>query len=116
MSATPRFKGVALTLGDETFVVPPLTLGAFEDHGDALRAFDGSPSKDNVRLVVDPLTSALKRNYPEITREKVRDLVDLSTMSQAMFALMSVSGATEAPEGNTVATATGGTGSPSSPT
>jgi hypothetical protein len=110
-----RFKGVALELGGDTFVVPPLTLGAFEDHADALRSFDGQPSVANVRMVVDLLTRALQRNYPDITRDEVRERVDLQSMSAVMFALMGVSGATEAAAGNTGATATLGTGSPSMP-
>jgi len=116
MSGTPRFKGVAIELGGTTYIVPPLTLGSFEDHADAIKGFDPTaPTPASVRLVVDLLTAALRRNYPEMTRDTVRDLVDLQTMVPVMYALMGVSGAVEGGEGNPGATARAGTGSLSTP-
>lgn len=116
LAETPRFKGVSLELGGHTFIVPPLTLGAFEDHAEQLKNFSGrEPSLSDVKLVVDLLTAALQRNYPSVNRKAVRRLVDLQTMVPVMYALMGVSGAVEGGEGNHRATANSGTGSPSMP-
>ena len=91
--ATPRIKGVDVTFSDGTIlVVPPLNLAAIEVLQDRFMSWDGKVSPETVKLVVDVTFLALKRNYPEMTREQVAELIDLSSMSACMSAVMQVSG------------------------
>lgn len=104
-----KIKGIAVTLGGDSYVVPPLSLGAVEQLQDRIGAFNGDVrDKDQVATVIDAAHSALKRNYPEMTREAVADLIDLENMAEVFEAVMDVSGmkrkaleAGEAPEPRT---------------
>ena len=87
-----KIKGIEITFGEgETYIVPPLSLGSVEDLQDRLGSYNASGAMD-VSLVVDCLTASLKRNYPDMTRERVRDMVGLENMVQVMEAVMNVSG------------------------
>jgi hypothetical protein len=84
-------KGVWMDLGGQIYTVPPLSLGAVEALQDRLASFTGGDLK-SVGTVIDALHMALVRNYPEITREQVAEMVDLGTMQEIMEAVMDVSG------------------------
>jgi len=88
---TPRVKGIEVTFSDgQTLIVPPLSLAAVEALQGRLAKYNGDMS--DVGLVIDALTSSLKRNYPEMTRDSVAELVDISNMQDVMYAVMNVSG------------------------
>ena len=77
----------------EEMVVPPLTLGAMEVLQDSLMGYDGSVSRENIATITKATYSALKRNYPEITEDYVRnELLDLGNMLDVMQAVMDVGG------------------------
>lgn len=94
MTSTPKFKGVQIEFANgEKYVVPPLTLGMVELLQDRLSAFTGGMDKESVALVTDAVLMALNRNYPEVTREQLKDeLLDLGNMEEVMLAVMDVSG------------------------
>lgn len=87
-------KGITLTLGDgKDYILPPLTLGALEDFQDRIAAMsEGGLDKETVATTIDVALASLKRNYPEMTREIVRDLIDLEVMAEVFEAVMDVSG------------------------
>lgn len=85
-----KHKGTPLDFPGGTFLVPPLSLAFLEDNMDRLNAFSGSGGDS--KLVVDCLHAALARNYPTMTREQVRDMVDLGNMDDVMAAVMKRSG------------------------
>ncbi len=88
---TPRVKGQEITFSNgDVLIVPPLSLAAVERFQDKLTNYRGGLGE--VALVIDALTSALNRNYPDMTREQVAELVDVSNMQEVMFAVMNVSG------------------------
>lgn len=100
-------KGIKLKLGDTEYIVPPLALGALEDLQDQLGTFTGGADPESVRTVIDSATAALKRNYPDITRDQVRNMIGLENMAEVLQAVMDVSGLRrkeieegEAPPGN----------------
>lgn len=84
--------GKDIELGGETYTVPPLTLGALQRFQSKLSDYSGSLSADDVQTVIDVATAALRRNYPDITSEKVADLIDLGNIQEVFMAVMSVSG------------------------
>lgn len=86
-----RVKGQEITFSNgDILTVPPLSLAAVEKFQDRLEKYSGGLGE--VSLVIDALTSALNRNYPEMTRDQVAELVDISNMQEVMFAVMNVSG------------------------
>ncbi|BCA57683.1 hypothetical protein [Sphingomonas sp. HMP6] len=87
-------KGITLTLGDgNAYVMPPLTLGALEDFQDGIAAMEqGGLDKETIATTIDVALASLKRNYPEMTRDMVRELIDLEIMAEVFEAVMDVSG------------------------
>jgi hypothetical protein len=85
-------KGISMTLGEQEYIVPPLTLGALEDLQESLEAFTGDTSPAAIKTVIDATTRALRRNYPDITRDQVRECIGLENMAEVMEAVMDVSG------------------------
>lgn len=93
MTGTTRVKGIPVEMGGTVFIVPPLSLGALEQLQDALEHFTGDiRDKSQMATMLDATHAALRRNYPEITREQVGEMVDLENMQRVMEAVMDVSG------------------------
>lgn len=82
--------GIRMTLGGTEYIVPPLSLGAVELLSERLDSFTGKLA--DAPVVVDALFAALKRNYPDITRPQVAELVDVGSMLDVIEAVMDVGG------------------------
>lgn len=80
--------------GGVVLIVPPLTCGALEVLHDRLEALPTLSPGDPValRTVVDAAHMALQRNYPQVTREQVAELVDVGNMGDVYECLMDVGG------------------------
>lgn len=116
-AAAPRFKGAPVVLGGQTYVLPPLSLGALEDHEQDFDTFPGLPFKQQLRLVVDIALRALQRNYPEMTRNELRELIDTENALDVYMLMLQGSGLVAKPDGDEGnARATPGAGQPSTPT
>lgn len=87
-----KHKGVSVEMGGEIYVIPPLALGPLEQLQDRVSKFDGSLSSENIKVVIDAALSALQRNYPDMTREKVADLIDVANMQEVFESIMDISG------------------------
>jgi ribosomal protein S9 len=90
-----KYKGIPLELGGVTYEVPPLALGDLELLQEQLEAFNGAGGaidRAMIRTVVDATHAALRRNYPEVSRDQVAAMLDLSNMFEVMAAVMDVSG------------------------
>jgi len=84
--------GKEIKLGGETYTVPPLTLGALQRFQARLTSYSGTLNADDVQTVIDVATAALQRNYPDLTADRVADLIDLGNIQEVFMAVMSVSG------------------------
>lgn len=84
--------GIDVTLGGTKFLVPPLSLGSLEVFQKRLSEFTGNLDAASVSTVLDVTLAALKRNYPEMTREQLGELMDVSDMAGVMLAVMDVAG------------------------
>jgi hypothetical protein len=85
-------KGIKMELGGTVYIVPPLSLGAIETMQERIGRFTAGANLESVGTVIDALHSALLRNYPEMTREQVANMVDLGEMQEVMEAIMDVGG------------------------
>lgn len=91
-SALVRFPGIAIALAGDEYIVPPLNLGTLEQMQKRLQDFNGGIDAASVNTVLDATHAALLRNYPEITRDEIAELVDVGNMQEIMQAVMDVSG------------------------
>lgn len=88
----PKVKGIPVELGGQEYIVPPLPLGFVEDNQDELSAFTGDLSPASIKIIIDAACASLRRNYPELTREEVANLIDVGNMMEVFEAIMDVSG------------------------
>lgn len=117
MSGAARFPGVEVDLGGRVFVVPALSLGAVEEFEPIIQRFGRMAMLEQLRATIDILLRALRRNYPDLERDELAELVDIRSAARIFDQLMAVSGlAPDDSQGKAPATASDGTGSPSMPT
>lgn len=115
----PRFRGAPFDLGGTTYTVPPLSLGAIEEFESRIAEFEQLQVIEQVRFVVDLAHRALSRNYPELKRADLAELIDMRNAFELFTAILQESGLIKVEGGgdpNPRATASNGTGSPSMPT
>lgn len=88
-----KVKGIPFEFSDCTLAIPSLSLGAMERLQERLAGMsDDMFDPENISTVIDTLHAALGRNYPDMTREEVADLIDLENMQEAMTCAMDISG------------------------
>lgn len=88
-----KVKGIPVELAGELFVVPPVSLGVLEQMHDQIKAVTGDISDlAQVATITDVTLAALRRNYPDLTRERLADLLDVGNMIEVFQAVMDVSG------------------------
>jgi hypothetical protein len=88
-----KYPGIKLTLGGEDYILPPISLGALEQLKDGIAAFNGDITDGaQVSTVIDAALASLNRNYPDITRAQVADMIDVGNMADVFSAVMDVSG------------------------
>jgi hypothetical protein len=94
--------GVWLAFGAEEYLVPPLSFKAIQSLQDRIQGMSataGPPSRDNMETVLDVVHASLARNYPDMTRDDVADMVDLQNYGEVLAAVLSTSGFRPAPAG-----------------
>lgn len=88
-----KVKGIPVELGGDVLIVPPLSLGSLEQLQAGIAGFTGDVfDKAQIALVIDAALAALRRNYPDMTRERVAEFIDVANMPEVFEALMDVSG------------------------
>lgn len=92
--AVVKVKGIPYDFGGRVLVIPPLTLGALEQMAGKLfgRGDEDVFDPEYVATVIDAAHAALRRNYPEMTRNEVADLIDIENMQEVMACTMDVAG------------------------
>ena len=107
----PRFAGEPVLLGDTEYTVPPLGLFAVKTLLPTIQRIAISPSGGVANLwgqlddVLDLCHAALLRNYPDLTREALVELIDLTNFATLVDAVVRQSGLTAVQEKNAQAVA-----------
>lgn len=106
MTSVVKVKGVPFDFGECVLVIPPLSLGAYEQLQQQLSELPVDQREASyTSTAIDTVHAALLRNYPDMTREEVGNLMDFSNMQGAMECTMDVAGlkrkAAEAEHGKT---------------
>ncbi|AZE67314.1 hypothetical protein SAMN05216475_2046 [Pseudomonas synxantha] len=90
---TVNIPGVGFPFPGKTLVIPPLALGDLEQLLDRINlVMAGNMDKDSISTVIDATHAALRRNYPDMDRQEVADLLDLRNFRAALEAVMGASG------------------------
>jgi hypothetical protein len=87
--------GVAITIGGENWVIPPLTLGQLRRLMPKLRdltEIGAAMGEVEIEILVEIVATALQRNYPDITSDKVENLLDLGNAGAVLKAVLTGSG------------------------
>lgn len=77
-------KGIEVEIGGTVYTVPPLSLGAIE-------RFEGKLARPTSSDIIDIALAALGRNYADLTRDKVADIIDVENCGRVFEAIMGVS-------------------------
>jgi hypothetical protein len=80
--------------GGRRYVVPPLALGDLELYQERIAAIQGLQMLDPVavKTVLDVTHAALSRNYPEMTRDQVGQLIDVGNMDEVLACVLDAGG------------------------
>ena len=87
--------GVTIAMGGRDWLVPPLTLGQLRRLMPKVRQLTeigASMGETQISVLVEIVTVALQRNYPEATADMVENLLDLGNASTVLNAVLTGSG------------------------
>jgi hypothetical protein len=87
--------GVTIAMGGRDWLVPPLTLGQLRRLMPKVRQLTeigASMGETQISVLVEIVTAALQRNYPEATADMVENLLDLGNASSVLNAVLTGSG------------------------
>jgi alkylhydroperoxidase/carboxymuconolactone decarboxylase family protein YurZ len=86
--------GATVVMGDTEWTIPPLTLGQLRlltPKVRDLQTIGATMTEQEIDLLIDIVTAAMQRNYPEITAERVGDLLDLGNAFEVWQAVLAAS-------------------------
>jgi hypothetical protein len=92
MGNSNMIEGVPVMLGGREFILPPLSLGFIRRNWAMLQGMDKLSGEDSLSASITVLHAALSRNYPELAKEELEDLLDMRNIAAVMDALKNVSG------------------------
>ncbi len=93
MAGIVKVKGVPFDFNGCVLIIPPLSLGAYEQLQERLSDLPEDVRESSyIGTAIDTVHAALLRNYPDMTREEVGELVDFGNMNDAMECAMDISG------------------------
>jgi hypothetical protein len=110
--------GVRIAMGGNDWVVPPLTVGQLRrllPKVQTLSEVGAAMGEEQIATLLDIVATALQRNYPDRTPERVADLLDLGNARDVVAAILTGSGLKPAGEAAAVAGSNGATFTVSSP-
>lgn len=93
-------EGVTVVLGGDDYIVPPLNIKGLRKLGPKLKGLEGLgssgiPTDQEYDLIVEVVELALRRNYPDLSRETLEDIIDMRNMYEVLGAVMAASGLTK---------------------
>lgn len=88
--------GIKINLGGRDLIIPPLNFRQIEEHSAALiklaRMKPGETIYQDLIQVVPVVHAALSRNYPRLSVDEVRDMLDMGNYRKVVDAVLGVSG------------------------
>jgi hypothetical protein len=97
--------GTTIILGDREWLVPPLSLAQLQhflprvqELNAAAAAGPAGLGAEQLAVLVEVVTAAMQRNYPEITTDQVGNLLDLGNAPTVLAATLAAARLTSATE------------------
>lgn len=90
---TELLDGVTVKIGRRDFIVPPLNLKAVKRIGQLVPVMlreDGSA--ESIDAAVEVIHMAVRRNYPDLTREELEEELDLGNLAAVSLQIAEASG------------------------
>jgi hypothetical protein len=90
--------GIKLQMGGQDWLVPPLTLGQLRRLEPKLRAMADIPqgaqgmTAEQIDTIAEVVATAMSRNYPDMTNERVLELIDVGNARAVVLAVLTGSG------------------------
>lgn len=87
--------GVVVSMAGQDWLVPPLTLGQLRRLMPKVRELTeigASMGESQIGVLVEIVTAALQRNYPEVSADQIENLLDLGNASAVLNAVLTGSG------------------------
>lgn len=87
--------GVKIKMGGKEYEVPALSFGQLRrlmPKIESLSSLGATVTAEQMDAIGELVFEALKRNYPDITREAVEDMIDLRNAGAVIAAVMGQSG------------------------
>lgn len=101
--APTKFRGVAVFMAGQTFIIPALSVRQFRDNYEKLTNPIGDVNENTITATFESFVPviglAIRRNYPDITDEQLWDMLDLATFKEVVAAIQNASGMREAVAG-----------------
>lgn len=92
--------GTLVNLGGVEFAMPPLNLDQVQRFEESIKTLGQKPTlKENMDDALPIVHAALTRNYPDLTLEDLRALIDIGNFQSACNALVKSSGFVSAKPG-----------------
>lgn len=90
---TVKYKGIEIELGGQIYVFAPLSLASVEElEEDIIKLDMNADIKTLVDVGLKMSFHSLKRNYPAITMEFLKDNIDLGNIKSIIKSVMGASG------------------------
>lgn len=87
-TAAPRFPGQPFTLGGRDLIVPPLSLAQMRALAPKLDGIGARVTLEQLAILGDVIHAALSRNYPDIDRAWLDEVLDLGNVTALTGATM----------------------------
>lgn len=87
-----KVAGHNYTLGGKNYVIPALSLRAIQQLKGKILSFQNSGPLEQVDDIADIAIAAFNRNYPEMTRDDLLDMIDMNNMQDVVMIIMGQSG------------------------
>jgi len=84
--------GPVVVLRGESFVVPPLQLRDLRKYMPQIEAMAKLKMSETLDLLRDVIYAALKQNYPDLTPERLDELLDAKNMNDTLTKVLDASG------------------------
>lgn len=93
--------GAKIKMGDQEWIVPALSFGQLKrlmPKINKLSTVSSDMDDEQMDAITDVVQAAMSRNYPDMTVEKVADMLDMANAGQVVRAVMGQSGLVQSGE------------------
>jgi len=87
--------GVVIKMGGKEYTVPPLNfkrIRALKPQIEQLSTSNSTLNDEQMDVAIEVVHSAMERNYPDLRKEHIEEMLDLGNVHKVLSAIMGVSG------------------------